>query len=364
ELNFSPDNSINEGWVKQKTGAVLANNLSQKDTIELQFELEIEILTDVSAFGDTYSINYMKVLFYELDGTVHILNNNLTWTTDLTPDPLRFSSAVPEGETVTISSNYNIQPPPGKIGYFELEFRLYDTGDEDPVANSCIIRILDLTINFIPEFDREIKLYVNSRGLKNQSPQVVKHSVGDIDDYGDVFVYEYFDTNDEWVPAEYISNDGSVKSIFEIAPYQRMCQANKDQIEYSTIRTWKYLYPDFLQTILFDQANDTFLYTIPIEIKWNMVTGEMEIFSAEAFEDTTGITQLQFYSEEEYEDIDPETVITDDGELVDGFTRGADSEDGQGFEVEFEAPDSVTADTAFIEVAGVNYELDTLTLEN
>ncbi len=364
QLNRSPDNDIEEGWIRQRGKRVLVNNSEQVDTIELSFDLSIEALTDVNTFGDVYSINYLRVRFYSLDGFEYILNNDLSWEVYVTDDPSRFSQDVPEGSNIEINSSFNIQPPTGKIGYLDIEYRLHDTGAQDPIQNTCLIKILHSSIEFNTGVDRSKKLFINSRGVLNPNASAETYGQGDIDEYGNLFVYEYFDTNDEWVIADYINNEASVKSIFEVAPYQRLCQANKDQIEYSTIGTWKYLYPDFLATIVLERETEPDLYTIPIEVKWNMVTGELEIFSVEAFEDTTGVTRLAFYSEEEYEELDPETVITDEGELVYGFTKGADSADDRGFEVEFEAPDSVTANTAVIEVGGVNYELDTLILEN
>ncbi|MEQ8577558.1 MAG: hypothetical protein RIC57_03610 [Balneola sp.] len=344
DLDGNPVGYLN-GYVRQEA----KKSVTDEDILSISW----------SAFtnsGGTGNTKYAQIKFRSLDGLIYTLDNNLAdWNQNDTSFILDTGFVNNEG-----SVDIYLSAPTGKIGFITVEFTCLPV---EPGVNGYV-SVYDINIDFKSTIERDSKYYINSRGLKNTQVDNRIFGAGDLDDDSDLFVIEYFDTNNEWIPAEYISNDGSVRSIFQVAPYQRMCQANKDQIEYSTIRTWKYLYPDFLQTILFDQANDTFLYTIPIEIKWNMVTGEIEIFSAEAFEDTTGVTQLQFNSEEEYDAIDSETVITDQGDVVTGFTRGVDSEDGRGFEVEFELPESITESSAIVEVGGVNYELDTLILEN
>lgn len=361
-LNNAPGNVGDGGWLKQRTRIALANIASQRDYVKFNYNLEIVAAGNPLTDEETYSINYFRALFYTISGTIYILNDDHSWEEYVGENTTRFTSLVGKGTSADVFEEFTIIPPSGTVGYLEVEFRMRNTGAEDPIDDACEVNIVSNSLEFLPEISRVEKLLVNSRGLHNPSSLTQKFGSGDLDTFGNIFTYEYLDSNDEWVVADYISNDGSTESIFNLAPYQKLCQANRDQIEYSTIHTWKYLFPDFLKTIILDQESEPDLYTIPLEVKWNMVTGEIEIYSAAAFEDTTGITSLSFYSEDEYEEIDSETIITDQGELLYGFTKGSDSEDGRGFEVEFDAPELINASSANIEVDGVNYEIDTLIL--
>ncbi len=357
-LKIRCSNFSSTGKLEQKSKEALINIAgiyADKIILDLDFDLEAGVEAGLN------DVRYLEILFHNSDGNISLLNSDLSWkAVDAIDNAHFFAADVSLAENRNVYLNLEFEPPEESIGYLELKFVFKNNDTEADYDADYLIN--SLSVDKVNSEEKNNKIFLNSRGIKNPSSVKNTFGQGDIDQYGFIFLVEYLNSEDEWVGAEYISNDGSTKSVFELAPYQRMCQANKDQIEYSTLRTWKYLYPDFVKTIVLDQGNEPDLYTIPLEIKWNMVTGEIEIFSVEALEDTTGITQLSFYSEDEYEAINSETVITDQGDVLLGFTKGTDSEDGRGFEVEFDAPNSATENTATIEIEGVAFEIETLIL--
>ncbi len=334
------------GFVVQKT----QKSISGDDLINLSWD-------GFTNSGGTGFTVYAKLTFRALDGSIYTYDNaenqkewkNITSTVirdiDFVDGYGRFEEILPA--------------PEGKAGFLEIKF----TCEPDESGVLGYVAISNINIDIQNEFERASKIYINSRGLKNPSSKNLTFGTGDLDDFSDLFIFEYENSTPEWVEAEYINNDGSSRKVFECAPYDRLCQANKDKVEHANLSSLKYLCPDFTKTIVLKDANEVDLNLIQLEYKWNMVTGQIEIYATEAFEDTIGITRLAFYSEEEYEAIDENTVIADDGQVFLGYTRGADSADDRGFEVEFNSPQSVTSGMHTIEVDGVNYELETLILE-
>jgi len=346
------NNFFENAVLRQKANQVLVNIPGvYEDKITLNLDLRFD---SMSSSYPNY--RYIEILFHTENVTAR-LAPDMTWEEVNIQNPSHF---ITPNTQPNVNLAIEFSPPSGYIGYLEVNFVLIDDDAEEQINSDY--KIHEFNISSTSE-DWSKKFIYNSRGLKNTNTEEKTYSISDVDVYGFIYNYEFYNQQSQWVEAPWISNIGTEQKIYECAPYDRLCQANKEKVEHANLSSLKYLCPDFTKTIVLKDANEVDLNLIPLEYKWNMVTGQIEIYGAEAFEDKTGITRLAFYSEEEYEDIDAETIIADDGQVFFGYTRGADSQDDRGFEVEFDAPQSVTPGTHIIEVSGVNYELETLILE-
>ncbi len=342
---------VKDGWVKQRSEYAI----NDEDRIQLDFSFRIDINNED---GD---VEYMRLWFYGEDGTIKAWDyaaaawkdyDDVTLT-NFTEETIDYQNAV------TVSDSLTITPPEGKQGYVEIYIKSTAAVAIRPVK----VYVDEFSIELKLSFERQDAIYVNSRGVRNPQRVTLVFGQGDADEYSERFCYEYYDSNDEWIIADFIDNAGNSASIFEVAPYDRMCQCNRDQIEYPLFKTRKYLLPDWTKTIALALSETETLYAIPLEYKWNMVTGEVECFSAEAFEDPTGITKLKYYNPEDYEAVDPLTVVADDGQLLEGFTKGAEAGSGYGFVLDYDGgANSVTESSKFIEIDGLHYEIETLIL--
>ncbi|WP_020403733.1 beta strand repeat-containing protein [Gracilimonas tropica] len=282
-------------YLRQTTGQALTNTPGTAvDTINLFFEVNLELDT----FQETRSIQYLNVVFHAFDGTTHYLKDDLTWT-DLSA-ALRFYDSVENGSPLLVNKELHFNPPENKTGYLEVEFLFKNLTSGETAWGSTYINSCDVSFNL--DSPRKSKTTIGTTSNASAEKRSLTFGVGSIDPYGQNHVYEYLDQADNWVKASEIYHEPFAYSgLNPQSVVDRLAMMNAEEIEYSSLQTRKHYLPSELNTIEFDYKDGSTINLIPLEYKWTLGTGQVDVYAGQAIYDDTGILIEEVYGDENSE---------------------------------------------------------------